>query len=492
MRACETSHAHCKPTSPRPFPSRLLRILEDGSFFRLRVAPPEGQIGQYCALTYCWGGPQLFALTKANLGKLQHEKTDTSALPQTLQDAILVTHHLGIEYLWVDALCIIQDSPEDKAREISRMRDVYENAVVTISAATAASVHDGFLNATGAISGRYVSCPVTVSLGDEGTRKQGCVIVTPKHTQRTEEFPINKRGWTYQEALLCPRQLVFGDLEPYLRCQTKEVMATRQTCITYDYKTIQPRRLLANIALSSDQVTLVEDGVTVDLRLEMLWSQLVDEYTHRTLGFLEDKPLAIASVIDSITRTTGDACRYGVWRSCPVACLIWETDNFDGYRQLRKGESCRIPGMPTWSWMSITAPVVIENVFQLRNPEASVWWDEQNPSQRLHISCRVLDESDVLMLGRTDTAGNGAGLLIEWYLDLGTVESQPYTVARGRPHVDDDVTLYFLVIGRLVDRTMIAILATRDEKNVHFRCGMAEMKDSPAIVAKKPQEIVLE
>ncbi|KAK5651621.1 hypothetical protein OQA88_11796 [Cercophora sp. LCS_1] len=473
----------------------LLRVVAeaDGSFFRLHVTPPEGQIGQYCALTYCWGGPQLFALEKRNLDKLQHEKTDTTALPQTLQDAILVTHRLEKEYLWVDALCIIQDSPEDKAREISRMCDVYENAVVTISAATAASVKDGFLKPTGAISGRFASCAVTVLLGDEGNTKHGRIVVTPEHAQKTEEFPINKRGWTYQEALLCPRQLVFGDLEPYLRCQSKEVMAMRQTCIRYDYKYIQPRRLLPSIALSSDQVTVVEDGEIIDLRLELLWAQLVDEYTHRALTLIKDKPLAIASVVDSVTRTTGDACHYGVWRSCPVACLIWEADNYErDPQQVRKSESCRIPGVPTWSWMSITAPVLTERAFQLRNPEATAWWDEQNPGKRLHILCRVLEESDVLMLGRAGTVGNGAAKLIDWYLDLGTVESRPYTVARERPHVDDNVPLYFLIVGRLVNGTITAILASRDENDVYSRCGLAELRDSHAIAAKKPQEIILE
>jgi hypothetical protein len=66
-------------------------------------------------------------------------------LAQTLRDAIDVTRKLGIRYLWVDALCIIQDNVTDKSREIERMGKVYKNATVTIAAASASRVSEGFL-----------------------------------------------------------------------------------------------------------------------------------------------------------------------------------------------------------------------------------------------------------------------------------------------------------------------------------------------------------
>ncbi len=68
-----------------------------------------------------------------------------SSLGQTIQDAIGVARTLGIAFLWVDSLYIIQDSPEDLATEISRMSDYFENGFVCISAAIAASSNEGFL-----------------------------------------------------------------------------------------------------------------------------------------------------------------------------------------------------------------------------------------------------------------------------------------------------------------------------------------------------------
>ena len=318
IETCQTSHTHCEPSDSRPLPSRLLHIPGDYSSslsLRLYVTPPEGQLGQYVALSYCWGGPQLFSLKKDNLDRLQQDGISNKDLPQTLRDAVLVTHYLGFEFLWIDALCIIQDSAEDKSREIKGMRAIYQNASITIAAATAATVHEGFLKATGEISGRYPSCSVPVSLVDEtgGNRcEQGLISIVPMHMQKTGDFPINKRGWTYQEALVSPRLLVFGDLEPFLRCQTKEATMKTKTCVAYSAIMIKPQRFMNKIKSGPEYSTIIEDGAVIDLRLEFLWKDLVEQYTHRELGLQEDRPLAIAGVVDSLSDLTGDTCFYGI------------------------------------------------------------------------------------------------------------------------------------------------------------------------------------
>jgi hypothetical protein len=69
-----------------------------------------------------------------------------SELPKSLGNAIIATRKLGLRYLWIDSLCIVQDDKKDKAEEISEMPQIYQNAYVTISAASAANCHDGFLH----------------------------------------------------------------------------------------------------------------------------------------------------------------------------------------------------------------------------------------------------------------------------------------------------------------------------------------------------------
>lgn len=69
----------------------------------------------------------------------------TPVLLQTIKDPVLVCHKLGFTYLWVDSLCIIQDSASDKAKEISNMNHVFQNAFCTIPANKAATADDSFL-----------------------------------------------------------------------------------------------------------------------------------------------------------------------------------------------------------------------------------------------------------------------------------------------------------------------------------------------------------
>lgn len=487
LNKCETSHARCQALSSKPLPSRLVHIPSDylsSQQVRLYVTPKEGQLGRYVALSYCWGGPQTFSLKQDNLDRLQHEATHASALPQTLQDAILVTHHLGFEYLWIDALCIIQDSAEDKWREIAEMQNTYQSAAVTVAAATASAVDQGFLNTTTKFSSRYTFCsvPMTLTNGTRGEQLKGTLTISPQHIQNTKDFPINKRGWTYQEALLSPRLLVFGDLEPFLRCRTKEATLPAPSCIAYDARKIEPPRFANEMQSGGGYSVLDEDGASIDLRLEFQWPRLVEQYTQRELGLMEDRPHAIAGVVNALARITGDACWWGVWRSCAVACLLWAVDSEEG--------SARVPGagggVPTWSWMSVTAPVELSRVQCMKEPEATVEWDDgaDLSAKRLFMSCRVVEEWEVV----SASPGRPA-LLLQWELDVGEIGPIPQGDWR-RPAVSEPVS--FLVVARQVDQTLLALVATSAGDGIYHRRGIAELKSSPVITSKPRQSIILE
>jgi hypothetical protein len=95
---------------------------------------------QYVALSYCWGTTQNFTTTSANLARMK-ETIHWDELPQTIKDAVIVTRALGIQYLRVDALCIIQVSQEDWEAESKKMADVYGGAFLAISAALGPDAH---------------------------------------------------------------------------------------------------------------------------------------------------------------------------------------------------------------------------------------------------------------------------------------------------------------------------------------------------------------
>ncbi|EIW52286.1 HET-domain-containing protein, partial [Trametes versicolor FP-101664 SS1] len=109
-----------------------------------RLVSTIGQRGEYLTLSYVWGGDQIHKTTSTNLS-MYEQGIAPSILPPTIRDAIYVTHMLGFRWLWVDSLCIIQDSETDKAHEIGRMHHIYRYAHLTIIAAIAKSVNESFL-----------------------------------------------------------------------------------------------------------------------------------------------------------------------------------------------------------------------------------------------------------------------------------------------------------------------------------------------------------
>lgn len=144
MNDCRKNHTTCLNAEQTPLPTRLVDVTPiDGSEI-VRIHTTYGEKERYAALSYCWGGPQPIALTKATMAQME-KMIQLSSLPQTLQDAIIVTSKLCLRYIWVDAMCIIQDSQEDKKKELKSMAQTYQNAFITISAASPRSSQDGFL-----------------------------------------------------------------------------------------------------------------------------------------------------------------------------------------------------------------------------------------------------------------------------------------------------------------------------------------------------------
>lgn len=316
LNDCLTQHAECGGPEPKPLPTRLLRLRSlDPSApilqVNLHVNREHCQVGQYAALSYCWGGPQRQRLTRDNLKALVAGELDSCTLPQTLKDAILTTQVLGLEYLWVDALCIIQDDDVDKEFEISRMCSIYENSTVTIVAATAASVDEGFLspNRT-SFTPQFPGCEVDILLDDNGSEAGDgpCVetiTLIPEHTQDTRKYPINKRGWTFQEALIPPRLLVLGGIEPFLRCRIDDKATSYPTCVVHTKHA--PVRVL-HPPMDYDKE---RRGMFLDDRFTRVWLPIVGQYAHRELSFWEDRPHAIRGVIDFLS-TVGR--RLSFWR----------------------------------------------------------------------------------------------------------------------------------------------------------------------------------
>jgi hypothetical protein len=133
-----------------------------------------------------------------------------SELPKTFQDAVRVTRELGIEYLWIDSLCIIQWNADDWRREAGRMEDVFASAYCTIAATSAVDSNAGFL---------------ARNRGDEYVRVQdarGNQVCICTHMDDFEDdvenAGLNKRAWVMQERVLSRRTIHFTANGAYWEC----------------------------------------------------------------------------------------------------------------------------------------------------------------------------------------------------------------------------------------------------------------------------------
>lgn len=169
-----------------------------------------GQRGTYVALSYCWGTSQKnVLLTRATVKRFQTIGLDVAQLPQTIQDAILVTRNLGVRYIWIDALCIIQNEPEleNFKLEAPKMGEYYSNAYVTLAAGSATDCAEGFLNdrphPEAAPCALQYSEPNAAGLTESVIREDGLVyICAPPYKgigttgqTSTGSGPIMKRAW---------------------------------------------------------------------------------------------------------------------------------------------------------------------------------------------------------------------------------------------------------------------------------------------------------
>ncbi|KAI0329378.1 HET-domain-containing protein [Cubamyces sp. BRFM 1775] len=398
VEQCVHNHPRCQEAiphanEPASLPTRLidcsdsdcLRILETNSH-----TPPE----PYVAISYVWGGEQPHRTTMANLARYM-VRLDNRDLPQTIRDAVRVTRALGVRFLWMDSLCIIQDCKEDMYRELARMRDVYRYAYVTIDAASSSSVKDGFLqdrrplnaNAmlpficprepTGQSAGKTARTGMVYLVNDgDNTVDQRDVLT---HGDGHDSGYTGGRGWCLQEALLSTRSLVFTSETLQLRCYT-------ETCNVGGAKHDDERSLprLPDATLLHDAKVHVERDSDEWKDIYSRWWNIIRDYSGRSLTNPSDKLTAFAGLAQMFAPALGPDYLAGLWRSSLLTDLLWwrnrGTTNASAVRHPEKYRA------PSWSWASVDGPLSSTSVSGRALAEV--------------VACSVSLQSEILPFGQ--------------------------------------------------------------------------------------------
>jgi hypothetical protein len=130
LQSCIEHHSQRCPPVQQELPTRVIDVGSSAHSIRLYETEERGQ---YAALSYCWGSSQTFTTTIATLEERIRGFLPGS-LPASIRDAVLLARDMSIPYIWVDSLCIIQDSAADWGREAARMCTIYTNATITFAA----------------------------------------------------------------------------------------------------------------------------------------------------------------------------------------------------------------------------------------------------------------------------------------------------------------------------------------------------------------------
>ncbi|KAI9785191.1 MAG: hypothetical protein M1839_000829 [Geoglossum umbratile] len=221
LQKCIDFHSLCNAVGnvPHIMPSRLLYIEYSSqshpTVLLVEVKEADHKI-EYLAFSHCWGDCEAFKLSTANYNT-SLEGIKFFELSKNSQHAIQITLRLGYSYIWIDSLCIIQDSPLDWATESAKMGNVYSNAVCTIASTGSSSGDGGCFHERDYHSLRPYGIRVTL-LGEF----VGSIYIWRDDVfdfeRNVDRAPLNKRGWVLQERLLSRRILHFGADMLYWEC----------------------------------------------------------------------------------------------------------------------------------------------------------------------------------------------------------------------------------------------------------------------------------
>jgi hypothetical protein len=330
------SHPACGTPRETHLPTRVIEVSSEHYKGPPRLLVTHGTSGKYIALSYCWGGKQLGMTTSANIAS-RLLALDLQELSHTVRDAIRTTQRLGIRYLWVDALCIIQNSEDDRIEEIKQMCDIYRRAYITIVAASAAQSSDGFLQPR-PTPVSALEIPFWSKSGVLGT-----VWVRPEGWYDDSSEPINSRCWTLQERLLSPRLIVYASHTVQLQCRQGIFNLGDSLNIPAGIGSCYLASVLTGAAKTK--------GVTRDEAVSD-WRSVIMLYSERTLKRPEEKLVALSGLAQAFSEVIQAPYLAGLWSvSMLPSMLLWEVSYSS--EVIRYNDYIA----PTWSWISLGVPV---------------------------------------------------------------------------------------------------------------------------------------
>ncbi|KAJ4289282.1 hypothetical protein N0V88_007033 [Collariella sp. IMI 366227] len=305
LTTCLTTHT-CSKDGPLPLlPDRVLWV-EAPLASRIQLVEPRDIRAKYVALSYCWGptGPETYL---TNRGTFESRKSGIryQDLPPLFRDVVDCARGLGMEYVWIDRLCIIQGDAEDFRVQAGKMSEIYGAATLTLAAAAAGSEMEGILVERDA---KWTPYSINVNVNGIGSLRLG-------------------------ERLLSARTVFFTQSALKFECRQYSV-----------WRGFGPGVKGPSWSAQLEDIS------------HLSWAGLVEEYMGRDITRQSDRLPAMGAVMKRIAERKGWSPLWGMWANALVESLGWQSKTMDS----GEGMACSPnPGhyAPTWSWASVDGPI---------------------------------------------------------------------------------------------------------------------------------------
>lgn len=363
LQDCLHTHKNCAPlhVSQRT-PALPSRVIDVSNPSKACLLETRGKHDNYLTLSYCWGQGKRLLTTSQSYENFQQGLPTDDRLPATFRDAFNVTKALGYDYIWIDALCILQDNPSDTHRQMADMASIYHNSVLTLFGSNGDSTDSGlFTNRKGP---SCKPCNVAIKTIENGKPQETKVAFFSEYYDFHVD-PLSERGWVLQEQVLAQRQLIYTPREIRWTCKTRSLSETRP------YKTrfnnhpedeiipsgpLNGMRLLVSKPDTYRTLSFARQDIG---EIHDTFYGAMENYSARKLSFRDDKLPAVAGIAQIMHRHFGGDYGAGLWKEDLARGLCWATEIESDDANDVIASSREEPQEPTdyiapsWSWASL-------------------------------------------------------------------------------------------------------------------------------------------
>lgn len=332
---CNSRHKHCAKLHDRSLPTRLLYVRNnEGGIVKLHDRFQHHS--SYIALSYAWGGKDQYRLT-AETQEVLKAGVGPETFAKTIQDAIAITRELGVDYLWIDALCIRQDSYVDWDEQSAKMGQIYENACLTLIASRASSVDEGFLEPT---LPSMACCGFAEVLGS----RKPVYLTKPAGKWTAGRYddvdPLSLRAWALQEECLSSRKVMFTSRQMVWLCRSARWVEMQRDC-------------------GDSKATITLSTLDFKFNFHNSWVEVVKRHASRRLTVRSDRLVSLSGIAQLVAKITGYRYLAGHWLAPGLlVSLFWACDGSQRDSEARDPKATEYLA-PSWSWASVNGPVRI-------------------------------------------------------------------------------------------------------------------------------------